>query len=495
VKKLAVALLLAGTLEARPIVFTNVNVITMTGDSLLRRQVVIVDDGKIVALGAEGTVPIPDDGQRIDGQGGTILPGLIDLHVHVTQPDDLPLYVANGVTTVLNLSGDRATLGLRGQELGPRVLTSGKPVIGVESAERARAIVDEHAAAGFDAVKIYDKFSIEALNAIVGEARAKGLLSVGHIPRNLRWQDMLAARPDAIAHAEEFLYSPVLDGDGEKIVRGMKDGGVSLITTLITYDTIGRQVADLETLLSRGENAYVNPAIARMWERPHNHYIRDFTPARVPNLRRLLGFQKSLVRQLEDGGVTILAGTDAGGPPFVFPGGSLIDELRELVSAGLTPYQALRAATIDAARFLRMGDAFGTIEAGKSADFILVRGNPLTNIDDLLLRSGVMLRGRWLDNAALHAELDRIARANEAEKPVVATLDRGVPELLAALKTHPVRESTLNELAYQVLLIDKKPEEAVRLFRINVKLHPESWQAKESLEEAIAALRKANSGE
>lgn len=466
-KSIVLLLLAAATLEARPIAFTNVNVAPMTSDALMRKQTVIVDDGKIVAIGNEADVAIPADAQRIDGEGGTLVPGLIDLHVHVTQPDDLALYVANGVTTVLNLAGDAESLTFRRAPFAPRFFTSGEPIVGMKDVEKARALVDQTARAGFDAIKIYDDISLDALHALVDEAHQRGLLAVGHIPRNLTWQDMLAAKPDAIAHAEEFLYSPVLDGDVERIVSGMKTGGISLITTLVTYDTIGRQVADLETMLARGENRYVNPAIRRMWERERNRYARDFTPKRVPNLRRLLGFQKDLVKQLGGGSVRILLGTDGGGVPFVVPGFSALDELRELVSAGLTPYAALRAATIDAARFLKKESDFGTIEAGKGADFILLRGNPLTDIDNIALRAGVMLRGRWLDNGALHAELDRIAALNRDEQAVIDAMPRGATAVIAAAKAHHARWSTVNELAYQLRLIDKKPAEAERLFDFN----------------------------
>jgi adenine deaminase len=230
-----------------------------------------------------------------------------------------------------------------------------------------------------------------------------------------------------------------------------------------------------------------------MWQRPRNHYARDFPAARVPRLRRLLAFQKTLVKTLADASVPILLGTDAGSP-IVAGGFSAMGELRELVSAGLTPYAALRAATVDAARFLRKDAELGTIEAGKSADFVLLRGDPLSDVENVALRGGVMLRGRWLDNAALNAELDRIARVNRAEEPVVRAMERGADAVLAALKTTPVREATLNELAYQLLRAENKPAEALKLFRANAKLHPRSREARESLEEGLSAARAARPG-
>jgi hypothetical protein len=488
-KRLLFLLLLAATLEARPIAFTNVNVIPMMTDAVLRNQVVLVDNGKIIAVGKPEDVTIPADAQRIDGEGGYIVPGLIDLHVHVSQPDDLPLYVANGVTTVLNLSGDPGVFALRNAPIGPRFLSSGPQLVKVETADRARSIIEEESRAGYDAIKIYNDISLDALHTLIQEAHAHGMLAVGHIPRNLRWQDMLAARPDAIAHAEEFLYSPVLDGDDEKIVAGMKAGGISLITTLIAYDDIGRQVNDLETLLARGENRYVNPSIRRMWQRGRNHYTNDFQTKRVPNFRRLLGFQKRLVKELGAGSVPILLGTDSGGVSFVVPGFAAIEELHELVSAGLTPYAAMRCATIDAAHFLKKDSEIGTIEAGRSADFILLRGNPLADIDNISLRAGVMLRGRWLDNTALHTELDRIAARNRAEEPVVDAMEKGVDAVIAAARRDHARDTTVNELAYQLLLIDKNKRAALKLFRANVAMHPKSSVARQSLEEVLKEAR------
>jgi hypothetical protein len=230
----------------------------------------------------------------------------------------------------------------------------------------------------------------------------------------------------------------------------------------------------------------MNPIFRRMWVSPRNTYLKRFQPARVPKFRSLLAFQKGLVKQLKDGGVRILAGTDGGGVPFVVPGVSLIDELRELVSCGLKPYDALRAATVDAARFLRR-DA-GTIEAGKPADMVLLRGNPLADIDNVTLRAGVMLRGRWLDNAALHAELDRLIAVNHREEAIVAALDHdGVRAAIAVARRIGARESSLNELGYQLLRAEKRRDDALEVFRANVAMHPDSQDARESLADAIAS--------
>lgn len=283
----------------------------------------------------------------------------------------------------------------------------------------AKRIVEEQKAAGYPCIKIYSDIDAAALPVLIDTARQNGLLSIAHIPRNLTWQQMLAAKPDAIAHLEEFLYSPVDVGDDHIIVGQMVQNDIAVITTLTCYDVITRQVADLETQLARPQLRYLSPQVTRMWEAPHNTRHKYIKRTEVTNLRRLLAFQKGLAKKLHDAGARVLVGTDGGGVPFVFNGWSMSDELRQLVSAGLTPYDALRAATANPAKFLRRDD-IGTIEVGKAADLILLRGDPLRDIDNIDMRAGVMLRGRWLDQAAIRAELERLAAANESMKLTVA---------------------------------------------------------------------------
>lgn len=381
--------MLALTLAAA-IAFTNVHVVPMTEKRVLRDQVVIVEDGRIRAIGPEDATPIPDGATRIDGENGYLIPGLIDLHTHLGH-GALPLFAENGVTTIL-LAGDGERPA--DDDRTPNVVACGPSITDVQTAADAERIVDEQKKAGFDCIKIYDRIDANALKPLIDAARKRGMLSIGHIPRNLTWQQMLAAKPDAIAHLEEFLYSPVDVGDDWIIVGQMLQNDVAVITTLTCYDRITRQIADLDAEFRRGEVRLISEAVTREWQRDRNRYSK-FKIANVPNMRRLLGFQKSLAQKLHAAGVRVLAGTDAGGPPFVLPGFSMSDELRQLVSAGLEPYDALRAATADAAKFIKRDD-LGTIEVGKSADLVLLRGDPLRDIDNVDLRAGVMLRGRWL---------------------------------------------------------------------------------------------------
>jgi cytosine/adenosine deaminase-related metal-dependent hydrolase len=472
-------------------VFRNVKVLAMTSEEILPDRIVVVEDGRIAAIGAAGSTPIPEGARVIDGQGGTLIPGLIDLHTHVGFPEDLDLYLAHGVTTVVNLSGDPGRLEWRrelreGWRAGPRLLSCGPHVLGVKTAEQAAATVREIAAGGYDCVKIYDDISAEGFRALVAAASEAGLRTIAHIPRNLTWQDAMEAGPDAIAHAEEFLYSPVLEGDEVRIADGMRAGSISLVATLVGYDAITRQVADLEAMLERPDLRRVSPLRTWIWGPDGNTYRRRFEAEAVPRLRWQFVFQRDLVASLRRAGIRILAGTDAGGVPFVFPGSSLIEEIEQLASAGLGPFEALRAATADAAGFLGLADRLGTLEPGKEADLVLLRANPLLHIGNLGLQAGVMARGRWFPPEEIRAMLRALSGRFDGERRFVTALNQNGLEAALALAPAPsLTPHGCNELGYVYLRIREDSESAIRVFEHCARTNPSDWNAWDSFSEAL----------
>jgi imidazolonepropionase-like amidohydrolase len=153
-----------------------------------------------------------------------------------------------------------------------------------------------------------------------------------------------------------------------------------------------------------------SPAIAESWGPASNPYVARFSHLPIDSFFARYRVLEKLTRGFRDADVRLLAGTDAMNPSVV-PGFSLHDELRELVAAGLTPYEALRAATVNAAEFLGASDRFGTIAVGRRADLILCERNPLEDVRNAAKRAGVMLRGRWLNEAELRRMLDALAAA------------------------------------------------------------------------------------
>lgn len=485
---IAAALLVSATARAQSTVaFVDVNVVTMQDERVLPRRTVLVRDGRVAAMGHADSVAVPEDAVRITGGGAYLMPGLADMHAHPVDPLLHAVYLSWGVTTVQYLNAFDEVRDWPAD--GLRVEACAGPVIGVRTAEEARRTVAAHAAGGFRCIKVYDDVSAPAYAALADEARARGMRAVGHIPRNLGWRDLLAARPAAVAHAEEFLYSPIeSQAQVDSIVVGMRAGGTALITTLTNYDLISRQRVELDGLLATDLRTV--PAVERrVWAAARNRYLRSATP--VPTQRRLLGFQRTLVRRMAAAGVPVLLGTDAGNN-FVLPGASAHDELAQLVRAGLTPYQALRAATAAPALFLGRTDGAGTVAVGAPAELLLVLGNPLDDVANASLIAGVMAGGRWHPADSLRAMRAAVAAALEPEAELVRRMDaQGLDAALAWLeRTRPaLRPRALNELAYQLWKLEDRLPDAVRVFEANARLHPEWAPGRESLTEARAAVR------
>ncbi len=491
--------LAAPSLPPPDLAIVDVSVIPMDEERVLADHVVLIRGNRIIAVGPRASTPVPEGTEIISGRGGFVIPGLIDLHVHLSDPTDFPLYLANGVTRIRNAGGLSLHMQWRedvraGRLLGPRIHSCGPSIYDVETEAAARELVAEQAAAGWDCIKIYDRIEPEAYVALVAAAREHGLISSGHIPRNLTWQHMLEAGPDSVDHAEEFLYSPLTGSDLPVISKRMREQGSAIISTFITYDLIGRQVFDLGQLERRAEMAFTSPIERRVRAARYNSYLAKFDLETVSELRRLLTTQKRILKRLHEDGVRVLVGTDAG-PGMAIPGYSIHQELIHLVDAGLTPYEALLGATRHAAEYLNVGDRVGTIEPGFDADLALIMGNPLTDISNSNLLIGVVVQGRWLSRADLTKRVRALRAIFLPEEELIAIYESGgvtatVAHVKALLETggpFPLRWRTINELAYQIRFIEDRPDDAVEVFKLATDVWPDSWRAWDSLADALEA--------
>ena len=432
------------TKQKQIVAFVNVNVIPMDQERILTGHTVVVKDGVIAALGPVDAVKIPPGALRIDGRGKFLMPGLADMHVHFEIFNDqattgmLRLFLANGVTTVLNLYGTPAFLQLReriarGETVGPTVYTSGPfisnaPVSSPTVEEVERQVV-AHKRAGYDLIKIHGDFSRDAYRKLFEVARREDIRVIGHLPRNLGIDAAFEERQDAIAHAEEYLYayfffkpatSPADASQAAQlrwiaeqasripsVAQATAKAGIWVSPTLTVYSGIARQVDDIDAVLKRPEMKYLPPWLSNQFQPSNNTYIKRFKKETAKGFFARANLLSQLVKGFRDAGVRMLAGTDTP-VPSVVPGFSLHDELRELVAAGLTPYEALRTATANPADFMR-SDKFGTVSVGKTADLILVEGDPLKDVNNASRRSGVMTRGRWFTEDELRKMLDGMA--------------------------------------------------------------------------------------
>lgn len=425
---------------------TDVTIVPMDRERLLPGRTVIVRDGRIAAIGPARSTRIPAGAVRIDGRGRYLMPGLAEMHAHVPAGADaqwtrdvLFLYAANGITFARGMLGAPAHLELRskletGALIGPRLYTSGPSLNGnsVATPEEGRRMVAEQKAAGYDFLKIHPGLDRARYDAVAAAARAHKLPFAGHVPDAVGLRRALEVGQITVDHLDGYMPLLVRDGfaipegaggffghgladavDERKIAalaRLTRQAGVWNVPTDSLMHHMLVPGLDEAELLAREEMRYVPRAMLDGWKKARAGFRSDpdYDPARAA---KFIAVRGKLIKALHGAGAGLLLGSDA---PQVFnvPGFSLHRELTYLVQAGLTPYQALATGTREVARFLGAPGDFGTVEAGRRADLILVEGDPLKDVANVRRRAGVMVGGRWLPKAEIEAGLAAIAARN-----------------------------------------------------------------------------------
>lgn len=409
------------------VAFVNVDVVPMDRERILRRQTVIVQDATIVAVGRTGEVPVPADATTINGNGGYLLPGLADMHTHLEAPEDAAMYVAAGVTTVLNM-GEQKHPSLKwiheaidsGSSLGPRIFFSfrleGADAPGgwpIGTPDAARTAVKAAKDAGYDFIKVYNELCAACFEAIADEARKNGMAVVGHGVRSVGLPASLFKGLKMVAHAEEFYYSAFRGRRDDTAIPAIVDAtfesGAYVTPNLSAFEAFSAQWGKpkkVDEYLRDPRASYMSPQTRLGWtRRAYEHRAGDLAP--------VLAFLSRFTKALSDRGVPLLAGTDSPVVPGLVPGDSIRDDLHLLVAAGMTPFQALSAATRTPGEFLAAtvpgSGRTGVVAVGARADLLLVDGNPLESLDALAHVRGVLLRGRW----KTAEELEAILQSNE----------------------------------------------------------------------------------
>lgn len=409
--------------------FVDVHVLPMDTEHILRHQTVLVDKGRIVALGPTATTPVPAEVRRIDGEGRYLLPGLVDMHTHVWHPNDLFVYLAHGVTAVRNMWGSPQTLRLReaiqdGQVLAPRLFVASPGLDGPpsvwpgallpQSSEDVREAVAMLAAEGYDFTKIYSRLPASLYPTALEASEQQGIPAVGHVPRAVDLRQVLERGQASIEHLDGYASS-IMEPQGAgslpwegtidqaqlaEVVRETKDAGVWNCPTLAV---IGRSRADLPQLREASTLRVLSPELRRWYEQPQV-LPPDWNPARA------LANKQRVVQALAENDAGLVLGTDAG-IRYVLPGAGVHEELRLFVEAGLSPYEALRAATTASSAFLQetTGATVSALRVRAPAEFIMLDQNPLDQVEYASDPAGVMVGHNWLDRATLDEALDDLA--------------------------------------------------------------------------------------
>jgi imidazolonepropionase-like amidohydrolase len=445
------------------LVIRDVTLIDGTGADAQPGMTVVVERGRISAVGPRDAVSYPGSARVIDGDGKFLIPGLWDMHVHLRDLEGtLPLFIVNGVTTVRDMGSVlEETVTLRdavaaGTIVGPRILTSGMAIesrrwltqyvelmreqgadeheieaflrtrIVVGDTLEAWAIVDSLLAHGADFIKIRHAESREVLAALGAAAEAAGTHLAGHYVWIVGLDESAALGQRSIEHNVLPGFNRRPAPEKETIFAALRRNETHLIPTLVTNAAETMPVADVRTLVEDRagaidlRNRYVSRAIRRSWIETVELNTRDAERPPPEVIQQMMSGSNEFLRGAREAGVTVLAGTDSP-TTGTFLGFSLHDELALLVDTfAMTPMEALRSATALPAAFMGLATEVGTIEVGKRADLVLLDANPLVDIANTKLIDAVIANGTVYNRPARDEMLREIAGsitlADEADR-------------------------------------------------------------------------------
>ena len=433
---------------------TNIHLVPMTEETIIKNQTVLIQGSKIIQIGNADEFCLPENTQIILGNGNYLMPGLADMHMHTRQDwtdseiwpvNPIELFLANGVTTIRDFGpyGTDITYPFQwkdeisaGNRIGPTIYTSGR-ILFTSPLKDPQGMVSENHDLGFDFLKLYSYLSKDDFHQAMLKAKELEMYTAGHIPYPVGLDGVITEGMNEVAHVEELLQeflvfdrnkelSPdewltyIIDMVNEqldpfagfkqvefeiqnnktliKIINQLQSAEIPICTTMVVDDLIQLKLLQPDIFLERPENIFFETGYLEIFQQgKEKHQVI------LKGIEELANFKYDLDRWvltgLHDGGVQLLLGTDAGtGGMGIVPGFSVHDELDILVENGFSPYEALLTSTVNAAEVIEkmVGDNnFGTIEVGKRADLILVRGNPLQDVGNIRNPLGVMAAGRW----------------------------------------------------------------------------------------------------
>jgi imidazolonepropionase-like amidohydrolase len=373
-----------------------------SGRPALADGVIVVRDGRIAEVGPRSDVVIPPDVARVPLDGKTVVPGLWDMHTHVTQIEWAPVYLAAGVTTVRDMGNETEFVTpLRdaiasGRALGPRMLLAGLVdggganafgVVYAADVNEAKQVVAKYHDLGFQQIKIYSLVTPPMVEAICAEAHRLGMTVTGHVPNGMTIEQAAAAGMDHIAHLP--IRGEAESDDVKKTIAFLREHKTVIDPTQSWNELLGHALGTPIAAFQPGV-AKIPPPLNRLFSSAGAEGID------APTARTRLERGLRIVKALHDAGVPVVAGTDEG-----IPGHSLHREIELYVEAGLTPMEALQAATIVPARAMKLDAELGTIERGKRADMVVLNANPLERIRNIRTVRWTIVNGRVYDAPAL----------------------------------------------------------------------------------------------
>ena len=466
------SLLLSACSKPHPatIAITHATVIDATGAPPKSNSTVLIDGEKISAIGPDSSLQIPSGARVIDATGKFLIPGLADMHIHLMGAGEpagsrefiLPLLIANGITTVRDMGGDVAQLkklkkGIdTGELLGPQIFFTGpyldgnppyfQPSVIVQTPAEAAAAVHKLKSEGVDFIKVQSGLKPDAYFAIAEAAHKENIRFVGHVPDSISAAQASDAGQASIEHLtgillacssretelrQQQLNPPARKETPRQTSLRQRAWQQAVLDTYspekaqqLYAKLLANRTWQVPTLPLLIELAFLTPAtdhandpnlkyipqnLRQIWKQGRAESLANKTSGDFLLRAKLVEASLKAVGDMHAAGIPIMAGTDSTAPNLV-PGFALHDSIADLVRVGLTPMQALQAATSKPAEFLNRTTEQGTIAPGQRADLVLLDANPLEDIHNTEKIHAVILKGKFLDRAALDALLNKAAQ-------------------------------------------------------------------------------------
>ncbi|WP_157986629.1 amidohydrolase family protein [Chitinophaga alhagiae] len=396
-----------GLAQNRQLVLQHVRVINVLNGGLSGEVTVTISGNRITGI-SKTARPLPG-ATVMDAKGKYLIPGLWDMHVHLSYygAGALPMLVANGITGVRDMGGDlgqidqwRAAIAA-GTLSGPRIKRAGPFIDGPKSMNALRAsftctpadeaavrlLVDSLQHAGADFLKVHSRLPHALFLALVDQARKQHIPVAVHLPRDVPPQEAVLTGIRSIEHTESLLGDVIYNE--EEAAR--EQHTAAALKKL--YGGYARQLA----ISMAAKQIFYDPTLISLYRLRGTAYEETLGPRLLP-----------VVTALHQAGVKLLTGSDfAWKEAGIRPGYDLHGELALFCKAGLSPLEALQAATIHPAECLYMTDSVGVVEEGKIADLVILNANPLKDIRHTKNIYAVILNGRYLGRDTLHAMLGK----------------------------------------------------------------------------------------
>lgn len=516
------------------LVIANATIIDVKTGKILNNRIIGIDSNRISYI-YKGSIRLSDSTQVIDANEKFIIPGLWDMHTHYcgSHADLDPLLIANGITGIRDMWGNMELINKiregisSGRIIAPDNYTSGTIIdgyppyfngsIGVKTPEEAKKVVEGQIAEGVDFIKVLSFLNEECFMAIANCANKNNIPFSGHVPDDISiyltmdagmaTSEHLYGILEACSSIEDSIMKMPWNKRSKPLIETFNKEkfdslcSVLALSKMYVCPTLACSQAyayiNDTAFTNDRRNSYIPYHIRKRWELPKDYLTNEAFIEYNKVARKRFQFELNFIGEMSDKGVKFLAGTDFLNS-YCFPGFTLHDELALLVEGGMQKLDALRSATINGAECMRNENNYGSVENGKIASLLILKENPLENIENTKSIEYVILRGQIFNRNELDNMLQK-AKSEAFKKPYSVWLRNqinvvGISEAFDSLNllltkntsNYKCFESDFNMLGYEFYKAGNL-QAAMAILKKNIDLFPESSNVYDSYAEALIA--------